>query len=97
MTDMSAEERAREIAERHLSKLRGRNSITIDVVTGDIDAAITAAVAAERAACEEIARTYEDWCGNWGEIGNEIAARECAKEIADAIKAHGLAPQDEEG
>lgn len=35
----------------------------------------------------EIARTYEDWCANWGEIGNEVVARECSKEIAETIDA----------
>jgi len=46
-------------------------------------------VEAERRECEKLALTYEQWCENWGELKNEIAAREMSLEIAAAIKARG--------
>ena len=43
---------------------------------------------------KEIARTYGEWCKNWGEVRNEIAARECAKEIAEAIERPATQKED---
>lgn len=43
--------------------------------------------AAVREECARLCDTYEEWCGNWGMIKNEVAARGCSKEIATKLRA----------
>lgn len=54
-------------------------------------AALEAAVAAARAEgmreAAKLADDYQEWCANWGEHRNQVAADAAAKEIAAAIRA----------
>lgn len=47
-------------------------------------------VAAERDACARLCADYTDWCHEWGQDCNHMAANAAANECANAIRARGM-------
>jgi hypothetical protein len=51
------------------------------------EAAVAAARAEGMREAARIAEDYPEWCANWGEHRNQVAADAAAKEIASALRA----------